>query len=255
MALEVVQFLCLEDNYGYLIHDPASGATAAIDTPDPEEIKKQLAAKGATLTHILNTHHHWDHTQGNEALKAETGCTIVGPAIDKDRIPGIDETVAEGTPYQFGEVAFTIFETPGHTSGHIAFYAAAEKKAFVGDTLFSLGCGRLFEGTPEQMWESLTKLLTMEDDTQVYCGHEYTQSNARFALTVDPTNEALKARAEEVEALRAAGQPTVPTTLALEKSTNPFLRPGDSAIRTQLGLESESDARVFAEIRHRKDIS
>ena len=253
MSLQIHQFPCLSDNYGYLVHEPKSGATAAIDTPDARAIEKALAEKGWTLTHILNTHHHYDHAGGNEELKAKTGCTIIGPKGEAAKIPGLDRAVGDGDMVELGEARARVFDVPGHTAGHIAYYFAEDGVAFVGDTLFALGCGRLFEGTPEQMWTSLSKLMALPDDTIVYCAHEYTQANARFAVTVDPENEALAARAKEIDAKRAKGEWTVPTTIGLEKATNPFLRPSDPGIRATLNMKDASDAEVFAEIRRRKD--
>ncbi|MEJ2089218.1 MAG: hydroxyacylglutathione hydrolase, partial [Gammaproteobacteria bacterium] len=200
-----------------------------------------------------NTHHHFDHAGGNEALKAQWGCVVVGAANDASRIPGIDVKVADGDTYQFGNHAARILEVPGHTTGHIAYYFADDGVAFVGDTLFALGCGRLFEGTPQQMWTSLKKLMALPDDTIVYCAHEYTQANAAFALTVEPGNEALLARSAEIDRLRAEGIPTVPTTIGLEKATNPFLRPDSANLRTTIGLQDAELVDVFAETRRRKD--
>lgn len=253
MTLTIHQFPCLSDNYGYLIHVKDKGLTAAIDTPDADAILRELAFKGWHLTHILNTHHHHDHAGGNLALKAKTGCAIIGPRADQARIPGIDVAVGDGDTVDLGGHIAQVFDVPGHTRGHIAYWFRTDGAAFVGDTLFSLGCGRLFEGTPEMMWRSLSKLLALPDETKIYCAHEYTQSNARFALTVEPHNEDLKRRAAEVDALRAQGRPTVPTTLALEKATNPFLRPNAADLRATLGLEGASDVEVFGETRARKD--
>ena len=253
MSLEIHQFPCLNDNYGYLIHEPKSGATAAVDTPDAKAIEKALTEKGWTLTHILNTHHHYDHAGGNEELKKKTGCTIIGPRGEASKIPGLDCPVGEGDMVELGETRARVIDVPGHTAGHIAYYFEDEGVAFVGDTLFALGCGRLFEGTPEQMWNSLSKLMALPDDTTVYCAHEYTQANARFALTVDPDNAELAARAKEIDEKRAKGEWTVPTTIALEKATNPFLRARDGKLRHAIGLDSASDVEVFAETRRRKD--
>ncbi|MEQ9452076.1 MAG: hydroxyacylglutathione hydrolase [Pseudomonadales bacterium] len=253
MQLQVHQFPCLNDNYGFLIHEPEAGLTATIDTPEVGPINAALAEKGWQLTHILNTHHHFDHAGGNEALKKQWGCTVVGAEIDAERIPGIDVKVRDGENFPFGASVAEVLEVPGHTSGHIAYYFAEDGKAFVGDTLFALGCGRLFEGSPQQMWTSLQKLMALPDDTEVYCAHEYTQANAAFALTVEPQNEALQARAEEIAQLRAAGQPTVPTTIALEKATNPFLRPASETLQSTLGLQGATLVDVFAETRKRKD--
>ena len=252
-ALAIHMFPCLTDNYGYLLRDEDSGATAAVDTPDAAEILAQLAGKGWRLTHIFNTHHHADHAGGNLALKRETGCTIVGPRADAARIPGIDVAVGEGDTVTLGGHRAAVFDTPGHTRGHIVYHFAEARAAFVGDTLFALGCGRLFEGTPAQMWSSLQKILSWPDDTRLYCAHEYTQSNARFALTVEPHNGALRARAEAVAKLRAAGRSTVPSTLAEERATNPFLRPQSRDLRATIELPSAADVEVFAKTRALKD--
>lgn len=249
---EIHQFPVLSDNYAYLIHT-ADGQTAAIDTPDAKAILKELEKKGWRLTHILNTHHHWDHAGGNLALKQATGCTIIGPKAEAEKIPGLDHAVGEGDTVTLGGHTARVLDVPGHTAGHIAYHFAEEDVAFVGDTLFAMGCGRLFEGTPAQMWQSLQKLRALRPDTRLYCAHEYTQANGRFALTVDPANPALKDRMAEVERLRADGTPTVPTDLATELKTNPFLRPGDAGIRAALGLQGADDVSVFAEIRARKD--
>jgi len=252
-AIQVHMFPCLEDNYGYLVHDPETGATATIDTPEVEPIERALRETGWQLTHILNTHHHFDHAGGNLDLKDKTGCTIVGPRADAARIPGIDVEVGDGDTFLLGNQAATVFDTPGHTSGHIVYYFSKCGVAFVGDTLFALGCGRLFEGTPEQMWNSMQKLLKLPDDTTVYCAHEYTQANANFAVTVDPDNSALQTRAGEIAALRAANKPTIPTSIGLERATNPFMRPDSPAMRATLGMPDASDVEVFAEVRARKD--
>lgn len=253
MAIEIHQFPCLTDNYGFLVRDVASGAVASIDTPDADAVNAVLADRGWSLTHIFNTHHHFDHAGGNEALKARWGCRIVGAANDAQRIPGIDQGVVDGEMVSLGESQARVLEVPGHTVGHIAYYFADDGVAFVGDTLFALGCGRLFEGTPAQMWESLGKLLALPDDTIVYCAHEYTQANASFALSVDPHNEALIARAADIGRIRAEGLPTVPTSMALEKATNPFLRPASESLRKTLDMTSATDVEVFAETRRRKD--
>ena len=251
--LTIHMFPCLTDNYGYLLHDADSGTTAAVDTPDAEEIAVQLDAKGWRLTHILNTHHHADHAGGNLALKRRTGCTIVGPRADAARIPGIDIGVGDGDEVALGAHRARVFDTPGHTRGHIVYWFEGARAAFVGDTLFALGCGRLFEGTPRDMWTSLQKILAWPDDTRLYCAHEYTQSNARFALTVEPQNRALVERAAQVARLRAAGKPTVPTTLVEERATNPFLRPQRLGLRATIGLEEAPDVEVFARTRALKD--
>jgi hydroxyacylglutathione hydrolase len=239
MALDVHQFSCLSDNYGVLIHDAATGATASIDAPDGPCVEKALADTGWRLTHILVTHHHNDHTDGNLALKKKWGCRIVGNRADAARIRGIEETVEPGGTYDFAGHIAHIIDTPGHTVGHIAWHFADDGLLFAGDTLFALGCGRVFEGSMDQMWASLGRLAALPPDTAVYCGHEYTLANARYAAHADPGNEALARRMSEIEALRAAGKPTVPTTIALELATNPFVRAGS--------------AERFAELRRGKD--
>ncbi len=226
MTLTVRQFPCLQDNYGYLIRDDASGLVACIDTPDADAILRELKAAGWSLSLIMNTHWHHDHAGGNEAIKAATGATAVGPA-EVRRIAPLDREVGGGAVVELGETRFSVIDTGGHTLGHISYFDAADKIAFVGDTLFALGCGRLFEGDAQQMWASLSRLAALPEQTTVYCAHEYTASNARFALSVDDA-PALKARAAEVFAARERGEWTVPTTIALEKATNPFLRAGDA---------------------------
>ena len=252
-TLEIHQFPCLDDNYGYLIHDAASGLTATIDTPEVDAINAALVEKNWSLDFIFNTHHHHDHAGGNLELKAQTQCEIIGPAADIDRIPGIDRAVSEGDTVMLGNWVFQVHDTPGHTRGHIVFHCAEAAVGFVGDTLFALGCGRLFEGTPEQMWHSLQKLLSWPDQTLIYCAHEYTEANARFALSVEPENADLVSRANEIRIARAQGIPTVPTSMALEKKTNPFLRPHSSALQETIDLVGQSDVEVFARTRELKD--
>ncbi|HEX4180924.1 MAG TPA: hydroxyacylglutathione hydrolase [Caulobacteraceae bacterium] len=237
MPLTVRQFPCLSDNYGFLIRDEASGLAACIDTPDANAILAQLDKLGWKLALILNTHWHPDHAGGNAAVKAATGAEVVGPP-EVSRISAVDRPVNDGDLVMLGETRLEVMDTGGHTLGHISYFDAEDQIAFVGDTLFALGCGRLFEGTAEQMWASLSRLAALPDETAVYCAHEYTASNARFALSVDD-NPLLKVRAEEVFAARERGEPTVPTTIAREKATNPFLRAGD--------------ARAFAAVRAAKD--
>ena len=253
MALEIQLVPCLKDNYAYLLHDAASGETAAVDPSEAEPVMKATAARGWRLTHILNTHHHWDHTGGNLALKEATGASIVGPAPDRDRIPGIDVALDEDDCFRLGDRAALVLFIPGHTRGHIAFHFADDQAVFCGDTLFALGCGRMFEGTAPQMWSSLCKLRALPGPTRVYCGHEYTQANARFALTVDRDNPDLAARALAVDATRAAGRPTVPSTMAEERAANPFLRADQQALAAAVGLPGGDPAAVFAAIRQRKD--
>lgn len=253
MPLEIEQFICRDDNFGVLVHDPETGQTASIDAPDADVIREVLKAKGWNLTHILTTHHHGDHVEGNRALKAEYGCAIIGPKDEAEKIPGIDKAVGGGDSFDFGGYTVEVIGTPGHTAGHVCYHIPKAGMAFTADTLFALGCGRLFERGPEVMIESLRKLAALPPETAVYCGHEYTQSNARFALTVDPDNAALKARADEIATLRAAGKPTLPTTIGRELETNPFVRWADPAIRRHLGMEKATDTEVFAEIRGRKD--
>ncbi len=251
--LKIDLFECLSDNYGVLIHDPATGATASIDAPEEAPIVSALDRNGWSLSHILVTHHHADHTGAIPTLKSRYGATVVGNRADASRIPGIDVMVDDGGTYDFAGHVAQIFDTSGHTIGHIAYHFVDDRLVFAGDTLFTLGCGRVFEGTMDQMWHSLAKFRALPADTTVYCGHEYTQANARFALSVDPANAVLKSRAEQIDELRASGTPTVPTTIGAELATNPFLRPGDPAIRAHLAMVKESDAEVFAEIRRRKD--
>ncbi len=251
--LEIHQFPCLSDNYGVLIRDPETNTVASIDAADAAAVKGALAEKGWTLTHILTTHYHWDHTDGNLVLKAETGCKIIGPKPEADKIPGIDEAVGEGDTFRFGNFAVQVFETPGHTAGHIIYYMPQAKVAFVGDTLFAMGCGRVNEGTMEEMWSGVEKVAKLPEDTVLYCGHEYTVANAEFAMTIEPENEALQKRLEEVKALRAAGKPTLPTRVDIEHATNPFVRVSSAQIRKNLGLENAADWEVFAEVRERKN--
>jgi hydroxyacylglutathione hydrolase len=252
-SLEIHQFPCLSDNYGVLLRDSESGLVASIDAPDADAVQAALSEKGWKLTHILVTHHHWDHTQGNEALKSATGCTIIGPKGEADKVPGIDTKVSEGETFKFGSFDVEVFETPGHTAGHIIYHVPAAKTAFVGDTLFAMGCGRVIEGTMSQMWSGVEKVAKLPKDTALYCGHEYTIANADFALSVEPGNEALQKRSAEIRALRADGKPTLPTTVELELATNPFIRVDSPEIRSNLGLENATDAEVFAEVRTRKN--
>jgi len=251
--LEVAQFPCLDDNYGYLIHDPKTGQTAAVDTPCAVTYKRELEKRGWTLTHILNTHHHGDHVGGNMALKTES-VQVLGPAND-GRIPCLDIPLKESDTLSFAGANAVVIDVGGHTTGHIAFYFPEEKTLFSGDSLFSLGCGKMFEGTPEQFWASLQRLRNLPDDTTIYCAHEYTEGNARFAISVEPGNPELVRRVEEIREKRSRGEPTVPSLLGEEKRTNPFLR-GDVSpeIRRNVGAaEDEDGAAIFHKIRLGKD--
>ncbi len=250
--LVIRQVPVLRDNYVYLLHEPEANVTAAVDPSVAPPVLAALAEQGWRLTHVLNTHHHNDHTGGNNELKAATGCTIVGPRADRDRIPGIDVAVGEGDSYALGSEVARVFDVPGHTRGHIAYWFATSRALFSGDTLFLMGCGRLFEGTPEQMWRSLSKLKALPKETRVYCGHEYTAANARFALTVEPGNRDLIARAARVDAARAAGRSTIPGTMGEELLTNPFLRADLPALQSAAGAPGDAVA-TFAAIRERKD--
>jgi hydroxyacylglutathione hydrolase len=249
MPIEIEIVPCLSDNYAYLVKSGA--ACAVVDPSEPGPVRDALARRGWTLTHILNTHHHLDHCGGNLELKEETGAVVVGPGKDAGRIPGIDIGVDEATGWEFDGRTVTVLEVPAHTSSAITF--VIDGNAFTGDTLFSVGCGRLFEGGPAMMVASLAKLTALPDDTQVWCGHEYTDGNCKFALTLEPGNAALQDRARAVAALRAKGLPTIPVTMGEEKATNPFLRTGSAEIRKSLGMAADGAVAVFAEIRERKN--
>ncbi len=253
MAAQTHLFPCLSDNFGVLLHDPSTGATASIDAPEAAAVDAALKATGWTLTHILVTHHHQDHTGGIAELKMRHKCRVIGPRDEASKIPTLDQTVAGGDSIKVGALTGRVLDTPGHTSGHISLVFDADKLAFVGDTLFSVGCGRVIEGTMEQMWNSLLKLRALPDDTKFFCGHEYTQANIKFALTIEPDNKALLARAKEVDQLRAAGKPTIPATIGAEKADNCFLRADIPAVAAAVGMTGKSPAEVFAEIRARKN--
>jgi hydroxyacylglutathione hydrolase len=253
MAAQSQLFLCLKDNFGVLLHDPASGATAAIDAPEARAVEAALKETGWRLSDILVTHHHHDHTGGIEELKARYRCRVVAPDAEADGIPEVDETVREGDEVMVGALKARVIETPGHTAGHISYVFPDEKLAFVGDTLFSIGCGRVIEGTPQMLWESLLKLRALPDATRIYCGHEYTQANIRFAKTIEPGNAALLAREQEVARLQAAHKPTVPSTMGEEKAANPFLRADVPEVARSVGLAGSPAWKVFAEIRERKN--
>lgn len=251
-GLEIVPVLCLKDNYAYLVFEPG-GACAVVDPSEAAPVERALQARGLRLSHILNTHHHHDHVGGNLALKSASGAQIVAAEKDRARIPGLDVGLREGDVFRLGAAQARILEIPAHTSAHIAYWFEDAKAAFTGDTLFLMGCGRLFEGTPAMMSASLAKLAGLPGDTRVFCGHEYTLNNGRFALTLEPGNTDLQQRMKETAETRAKGEPTVPATMALEKRTNPFLRASSPEIRRTLGLERASDVEVFAEMRRRKD--
>jgi hydroxyacylglutathione hydrolase len=252
-ALEVELLPVLGDNYVYLLHEPIRDTWGVVDPAEAAPVLERLRSQGAGLDWALITQQHGDHTAGLAELKAATGCRAVGPRAEAGRISGLDQLVEDGDRIAFGALTAEVLATPGHTRGHVSYWFPDAEALFCGDTLFALGCGRMFEGDAATMWRSLSRLAALPDATRVYCGHEYTLSNARFALTIDPDNAALRARAAEVEALRAKGAPTIPSTIGLEKATNPFLRPADPAIRHRLGLERAGDAEVFGEIRRRKD--
>jgi hydroxyacylglutathione hydrolase len=250
--VEIRQFLSRTDNFSVLVHDPKTGATAAIDAPDEQSILDALAATGWKLTDILVTHEHLDHVEGIPALKARFGCKVTAPK-KATQVPDVDAVVGEGDHAMVGSIRAEVLDTPGHCADHIAYWFKSAKTVFAGDTLFAMGCGRMFNSTPAEFWQSLQKFMAMPDDTTVYCGHEYTLSNARFALSVDPGNEVLKLRALEVENLRAQGKVTLPTTIGREKATNPFLRAGDPAVQAAVGMTGADAAAVFAELRERKN--
>jgi hydroxyacylglutathione hydrolase len=254
MTISIHQYPCLTDNYGALVHDSATGATACIDVPEAAPTLAALTERGWTLTDILITHHHADHIQGVPDVKAKfPNAKAWGPAKDKARIPFLDHELKEGDTAQVGSLRAKIIETPGHTLGHIAYHFEADAVAFCGDTLFSLGCGRVFETPLAVMWSSLAKLAALPGETQIYCGHEYTAANGRFAATVEPGNPVLKARIEEVAKLRAEGRATVPTSIAAELAANPFLRVEEPAVQAAVGLSGAAPAAVFGELRTRKD--
>jgi len=247
-------FLCRTDNYGYLVHDVATRKTAAIDAPDAGAIKAALGKRGWTLTDIFVTHHHRDHVEGIPVLKADFDVTVTGPRGEAEKIIGLDAVAGHDETVTLGATSFTVIATPGHTLGHIAFHNAADGHVFTADALFSLGCGAMMEGKPGPMWEGLKALRALPDHTLMYCGHEYTQNNARFALTVDPRNAALNIRAAEVNRMRRDGRFTVPVTMGMEKASNPFLRADRPELARAMGLAPDTDpAVVFAALRAAKD--
>jgi hydroxyacylglutathione hydrolase len=253
MALELVQVACRGDNYAVLIHDKTLGVTAVVDTPAAEPIMAALEQRGWAANEIWTTHHHGDHTEGHLALKARYGSTIIGPRAEADKIPGIDKTVSDGTNLRFAGRDVLVIATPGHTLGHVAYYIPDEGVAFVGDTLFAMGCGRVMEGTMDDMWRSVRKLADLPAQTLIYCGHEYTAANARFSLSIEPNNPDLKARAAHVEQLRAKGLATIPTTIGLELLTNPFVRAELDSVKEAVGMAGKPASAVFAELRERKN--
>jgi hydroxyacylglutathione hydrolase len=253
MAADIRLVSCLSDNYAVIVRDPSSGATAVIDAPDATPIERALENAGWKLTHILITHHHGDHVQGIAALKKRFGALVIGPRAEADKIPMLDQPVGENGRISVGGLAAQVIDTPGHTAGHISYWLEAERLLFAGDTLFALGCGRPFERPAPVLWESLQKLRKLPGDTRLYCGHEYTLANARFAVTVDPTNVALKARLTAVEAQHKKNEPTLPSTIKDEQATNPFLRADDPAVAEAIGMKGADPAAVFTELRERKN--
>jgi hydroxyacylglutathione hydrolase len=251
--MEIALVPLLTDNYGYLLHDPSSKETAIVDPSEAAPVLEAAAARGWKLTHILNTHHHPDHSGGNLGIKQATGAKVVGPAPDRERIPGIDVALGEGERFRLGGAEAEVLFIPGHTKGHIAFHFSGDRAVFCGDTLFSLGCGRMFEGTPPMMWASLDKLRKLPGETRIFCGHEYTEANARFAVSIDPGNPVLRARERQVSELRKAGRPTIPSTMAEEREANPFLRADNPALAAAIGMPGAAPHEVFGEIRRRKD--
>jgi hydroxyacylglutathione hydrolase len=252
-SLDVLLIPCLSDNYCVLLRVPGSGETLAIDAPEATPVKAALSIQKSRLTRIFVTHHHGDHTGGCMALKESYGCEITGPETEAERIPGLSHTVKEGSPLSFAGHEVRVLETPGHTLGHVSYYFPSIATVFTGDTLFAMGCGRIFEGNAQMMHASLQKIAALPDDTAIYCGHEYTLANARFALSVEPENQALVERVKEIEALRGRGEPTLPTTIGLEKATNPFLRTQSPAIRARLGLQGAADWQVLGRLRELKN--
>ncbi|WP_282127443.1 hydroxyacylglutathione hydrolase [Roseobacter litoralis] len=253
MPLEILTIPCLSDNYAYLVHDDTTGQTALIDVPEADAILKVLAERQWHLSEVWITHHHADHVQGLADVLTAHPAKVRGAADDSHRLPALDFALGDGESFDFAGHEVRVMDVSGHTIGHIAYYCADAKAVFTADSLMALGCGRLFEGTADQMWKSLSKLAALPPDTQIYSGHEYTAANARFALTIDPHNSDLISRSQGIAASRTAGRPTVPSSLATEAATNPFMRAADPTIRAHLNMQHASDSEVFAEIRARKD--
>jgi hydroxyacylglutathione hydrolase len=251
--IDMRQFTCLSDNFGLIIHDSPTGATASIDAPDAEAVEAQLKKFGRQLTHIFTTHHHADHVAGNLRLKELFGCKIIGPKAEADKIPGLDIAVSGGEKFMWANREVFVHACPGHTAGHIAYSIPSEFSLFAGDTVFAMGCGRVIEGTMDEMFHSVNQFKTLSPATYVYCGHEYTEANCKFALTLEPNNKALQNRFHAVAAQRARGEMTCPTTIGEELKTNPYMRCNSPEIRSTLGMETATDAEVFAEIRTRKN--
>lgn len=251
--MKVHQLPVLADNFIYLLHDEGSGECVAVDPAVSEPVMAFLEGCGLSLSAVWSTHHHGDHTGANLELMRRTGCAIVGPRADHERIPGIQQEAGEGDSLFVGKEEARVFDTPGHTRGHISFYFPKIRALFCGDVLFSLGCGKVFDGTFRQQWESLAKLRALPGDTRIYCAHEYTLENARFALKIEPGNRRLRERIEECERLRAEGKFTVPSLLEEELETNPFLRPESGEIREKLGIHTEDAAEIFTALRRAKD--
>jgi len=246
-------FLCRTDNIGVLIHDEATGSTASVDVPEAEAVERALREKNWRLTHIIVTHRHLDHIEGIPALKAKTGARVIAPKKAAAQVPQADELVGDGDKVKIGELTASVLDTPGHCADHISYWFAKENALFAGDTIFTLGCGRVSEATPSVLWSSLQRISALPDSTRIWSGHEYTLSNAKFALSVDGNNETLKNRCAKFEKQRAANELTVPTTLAEEKATNPFLRAGDPKVQKAVGMAGADASAVFAELRERKN--